>query len=100
MGGPHGIVGLVLPPPTRWRRRNVFAKWFLSVFVLNITRACVAGSAVQRICVTCPVSDSCFKTSWKNFLIVASVVSGGIHWLLLVWILLRLLRSVSRVSPA
>ena len=26
---------------------------------------------------TCPVSDCCCKTSWKNFLIIASVVSGG-----------------------
>ena len=37
----------------------------------------VVGSAVQRICVPCPVSDSCCKTSWRHFLIFASVVSGG-----------------------
>ena len=42
-----------------------------------IRKACVVGSAVQRNCAACPVSDSCWITSWRNFLIVASVTSGG-----------------------
>ena len=70
-------MGLMLPQPTCWLRLDVFTKWFLSDFSLNVRTTYVVGPAVQRICVACSVTDSCCKTSWKNFLIIAFVVSGG-----------------------
>ena len=70
------LYGLVLPLPMCWLRRNVFSKWFISDLVLNIRKACAVGSAVQRICLTVPASDSCCKTSCRNFVIVASAMSA------------------------
>ena len=62
---------MVLTPPTCWMRRNVFTKWFLSEFLLEIGKAFVVGSAVQRTCVIC-----CMHNFLEELLVVASVVSG------------------------
>ena len=65
---------LVLPPPTCWLRPNVCTEWLLADFVLNIGKACVVGSAPQRICRFCRVwrefSGCCSCGSFCVFVVV------------------------------